>query len=484
MLAIACGGDGPSPTPSPAPSPAVVLPSPTPEPTPTAEPTPTTGSPFALVDVQATWEARGVTATLGGPNAGFSGFGTTAFDARLIRGEDSMELSILVYADIEVIKEDWELTVGESPMPNEGRDVPDHISIWWKENIVVVVRSSVGALSSDALDAFLALGEGSVRQLAYVGADGGIRLVNADGSWQTRFADVCGAENRREATRLAWSPSGDKLAVGCVNRTNSTKHSLFVLDGEGHTLNRLEGVALRFRWSPDGERLAYQTNEFFTSQPPRYRVRTLDLATLEEEGVSEDALLLEWPLLDRMLVGLSVEQSVSGPPLYSYDAHWLDLNSGQTQPIHRFDDSRQFWLAPDGGKAVVLAGPASREEGGGRLAIFDLETGVEQPIPGSGIGYPSEGIPFWQLAISADGTKFYWADASSSPTLIYRANMDGSGLTRLGTVPSVIAYVSGASLVAYPAAGKPATIIVEDLEAGIRAEVGEGFASMAWRPTP
>ncbi len=101
--------------------------------------------------------------TLSDPNAGYSGFSATAFDARLIRGEDSVELSILVYADIEVIKEDWELTVGESPIPKEGRAVPDHTAIWWNENIVVVVRSSVGGLGRDALDAFLALGETPAR---------------------------------------------------------------------------------------------------------------------------------------------------------------------------------------------------------------------------------------------------------------------------------------------------------------------------------
>ena len=70
-----------------------------------------------------------------------------------------MELSLLVYEDSEVVKEDWELAVGQSPAPKEGRAVPDHISTWWNENVVVVVRSSVGAIGSDALDAFLALGE-------------------------------------------------------------------------------------------------------------------------------------------------------------------------------------------------------------------------------------------------------------------------------------------------------------------------------------
>ncbi len=175
ILAVACGGGGPG-TPTPdstatltatpsapaATSTPTILPSPTLELTPTAAPTPTvgtSGSPFSFGDLQEAFEARGIAVDLGDPGAGFSGFAATASDTSVVRGEDSMELSILVYEDIEVIKEDWELTVGASPMPKEGRALPDHISIWWNENNVVVVRSSVGAISSDALDAFLALGE-------------------------------------------------------------------------------------------------------------------------------------------------------------------------------------------------------------------------------------------------------------------------------------------------------------------------------------
>ncbi len=175
LAAVACGGGGPG-TPTPdstatltatpsapaATSTPTILPTPTPELTPTAAPTPTvgtSGSPFSFGDLQEAFEARGIAVDLGDPGAGFSGFAATASDTSVVRGEDSMELSILVYEDIEVIKEDWELTVGASPMPKEGRALPDHISIWWNENFVVVVRSSVGAISSDALDAFLALGE-------------------------------------------------------------------------------------------------------------------------------------------------------------------------------------------------------------------------------------------------------------------------------------------------------------------------------------
>lgn len=104
---------------------------------------------------------------------------------------------------------------------------------------------------------------------------------------------------------------------------------------------------------------------------------------------------------------------------------------------------------------------------------------------GSVIRYPSHGIPAQHLAFSPDGTQLYWADVNP-PTVIYRANMDGTGLTRLGAVPSPFVTMAGDGRVAYLAADVPGTIVVEDLEVGTRVEVGEGFVTsfvtMAWRP--
>ncbi len=218
----------------------------------------------------------------------------------------------------------------------------------------------------------------------------------------------------------------------------------------------------------------------------------LDLTTQEDTSVAEDTVLLEWTQPDRMLVGLNVE---SADLVTKYDAHWLDLGTGETEPVPRFDDSsliadlRQFWFSPDAKKAVVV----EKGEGGPRLRIYDLETGEERPIPGSVIGFPSHGIPALHFAFSPDGKQIYWADANPEPTVIYRANMDGSGLTRLGAVPSRFVTIAGDGKVAYAAGGTtnigvdtgvPGTIVVEDLEVGTRVEFGADFVTMAWRPTP
>ncbi len=333
-------------------------------------------------------------------------------------------------------------------------------------------------------------GEASVGQLAFVGTDGAIWLVNADGSAKTMFADVCSDQNIGDPLTLAWSPPGDKLAVLCLSGDNP-QPPLVVLDESGHPLIQAEGV-VHVRWSPDGQRLAYQTGAFIGTQSPQYEVRILDLTTLEDTSVADDAFLLEWAEPDRLLVGLNVEDAGLG---LNNDAHWLDLGTGETEPVPLFDDSsliadlRQFWLSPDAKKAVVV----EKGEGGPTLRIYDLETGEERPIPDSVIGYPSHGIPARQFAFSPDGTQIYWAEVAQEPAVIYRANMDGSGLTRLGAVPSVFVWIAGDGKIAYHALADTAEvtsqtasgkIIVENLEAGTRTEVSEGFGWMAWRPTP
>ncbi|MCH7999075.1 MAG: PD40 domain-containing protein [Chloroflexi bacterium] len=389
-----------------------------------------------------------------------------------------MELSLLIYENREAVKEDWQLTLGEAPLPKDGRAVPDHISTWWNENVVVVVRASVGDIASDALDAFLALGEaaGAVRQLAYVGTDEAIWLVNADGSGLQKFAeDVCDGRYSSAAVAFTWSPTGDKLAVGCQNPDYSW--SVIVLDEGGHPLARADGlVGIPTRWSPDGKAVAYQSGQNLTSSTATYEVRVLDLMTFEDRKLADNAWLLDWPSPHRLLVGLNVEDAGLG---LNYDAHWLNIITGETDPITRFDDMAQFWLSLDASKAVVIS-----PNTGAMLAVYDLQTGSETPIPDSVIGYPSHGIPARQFAFSPDGTQFYWADASQEPAVIYRANMDGSGLTRLGSVPSIFVTLSDEGLVAYPL-GEPPEVVVDDLQTGARAEVGEVLGvSVAWRHTP
>ena len=392
--------------------------------------------------------------TLGAPSAGFSGFTTTAFDARLARGDDSMELSLLVYEDRETVKEDWVLTVGESPVPKEGRIVPDHVSIWWNENIVVVVRASVGYIASDALNAFLALGEaaGAVRQLAYEPDDRGLWLVNADGTGKRLLTDHC------PSVGLYWSPIGDMIACSYF--------SVVVFDLEGEVVWRTDDTPVwPVAWSPDGERLVYQASD--------ESLHVVHLASQVDEEVHPRALPLAWPQPDRLLVGLN---PVEGQLFTTWEAHWLDPDTGSLKRVPELDNA-STWFLPGGERAIVL--------GQGGLAVFDVETHEEKAIAPLQPIFPGERLPFYGITISDDGRHVYAGDASSHPTVIYRVNIDSGDVEELGTVPGVLLRISPDGVVAYLSyGGLPETLYLANLNTGDTVEVGRAYAHMAWRPTP
>ncbi len=145
-----------------------------PSPTPTITPAPTVGAtllptataipirfpvgnPFSVVDLREEWEARDIVVALGDLSAGYSGFSIAPLDVSLVRGDASMQLSLFVYGNREEARGDWELVSGRAPEPKEGRSLPDHGSVWWNRNMVVVTFSRTGDIGFDALDGFLSL---------------------------------------------------------------------------------------------------------------------------------------------------------------------------------------------------------------------------------------------------------------------------------------------------------------------------------------
>jgi hypothetical protein len=349
-------------------------------------------------------------------------------------------------------------------------------------------------------------------QLTYVGADGALWLVNADGTGRTRLADVCTSKGYTGLRDLVWSPAGDKLAASCFD-VDYTNDSLLVLDESGSLLAEIKGETASPRWSPNGQRLAYERWEYVgggyatKGAPLLQNLAILDLATLKTTTLAEHVHLLAWPLPDRILVGLNAKY---GEDCYEYDANWLNPDTGQAEPVPRFDNDVGVWLAPDAKKAVVT--PPRLDYAGGSgipLSIYDLKTDQETPISGSVVG-----VSFWStnwevqpewLAISEDGSKLYWVyvgDVSHGPPIgpqpsdVYRASMDGSGLIKLAPLPPGgffgldlcrfgLALSSDGLAAVYqgecPSVGK---IVVQDLETGARVEVGEGFGSLGWRPLP
>ncbi len=115
------------------------------------------GQPISFKEMQKAWETKGLLATAGAASEGFSGFSRTPVDVTLKRGVESAKLSIFAYASPDAVGDDWDLTPGKAPAAKGSRGLPAHGSIWWNQNIVVVVRADSDEIGRDALDAFLAL---------------------------------------------------------------------------------------------------------------------------------------------------------------------------------------------------------------------------------------------------------------------------------------------------------------------------------------
>jgi len=96
----------------------------------------------------------------------------------------------------------------------------------------------------------------AARQLAYAGADGTIWLVNADGTGRTRLAEnACGSPLGVSLGNDSWSPKGDKFALICLS-PEGYDGSLNVYDVSGEFIGGAKGPTT-FRWSPDGQQVAF-----------------------------------------------------------------------------------------------------------------------------------------------------------------------------------------------------------------------------------
>jgi dipeptidyl aminopeptidase/acylaminoacyl peptidase len=81
-----------------------------------------------------------------------------------------------------------------------------------------------------------------------------VAVMNADGSGQRRLTGAGGGE-------LAWSPRGNRIAF--VSQGDSNSAEIYVIDANGSGLRRLTRNAVRDSypvWSPDGRRIAFESN--------------------------------------------------------------------------------------------------------------------------------------------------------------------------------------------------------------------------------
>jgi hypothetical protein len=321
-----------------------------------------------------------------------------------------------------------------------------------------------------------------MEQVTYVGAEGEIRLVDADGTDDRALVEEpCGTSPLANAHSLAWSSDGMHLAYVCA-QPDLLNREIVVVDTDGDEIQRL--LASRFKWSPDGEKIALERERAAADRG--YVIEVLDVVTGGTVRAADDGLLMEWVGGDAVLVGLEPEFFGLG---VTFRAHVAEAGTGDSGPLPRFDGARDFWVAPDGARAIVLT-EWSVEHGGLGMAVYDFATGEETEITGGYIGYGSETIPDTLLAFSRDGSTIYWANGNDIPdvpfwptSLLYDQPL-AVELTRLpGFGP-----VSPEGRVAYldRTSGDTGAWVVADLITGSRVEVAMNFgkAEVAWRTPP
>jgi len=311
-------------------------------------------------------------------------------------------------------------------------------------------------------------------QLSYIGPDGEIRLVNADGAGDHVFSDApCGDPGEQvQHFSMAWSADGARLGFICAP-PDSSSQTLVVLNSAAREIARVRDVS-RFRWSPDSTRLAYQRS----AEPD---VGLLDPGTGAERTLRHDAVLMEWVGPGSMLLGL---EPVFGDVGTAFKAHLVALATGESTAFSELDNARTLWVSPDGARMIVQADQRDPNGSAPGMAVYDFAQDLAVVLVGGYIGYPSDFVPHEQLAFSRDGASIYWVNAVGVPAPVWTATLDEAVAERLGEVGSLFVAVSPSGRIAAiepPQEAAVGTVAIHDLAAGTRAEAGRGSGPFAWR---
>ena len=391
----------------------------------------------------------------------------------------------------------------------------------------VVLAAALAALASMGL--LFACGGGrepAGSQLAYIDAGGNIMLVNADGSGARKLADTkrCG-----RFPSLIWSPTGHRLT--CIGSGANDEGLIVLMDAQGQEVAELNlpGAVWPFYWSPSGEAFLYGADGQLlladdsgraladlgpvelapgAAQPYRglrfwsldgrqfaYRpagateMRIYSLDSMTERSLAGDYRPMAWALSEKALLVAAKYQPPVNQGYPTYEASLLDLASGALTRVPELDNGRQLWLSPDGTRAAVLT---RRPDGYPGLAILAFPSQEFNSIPDSVITYGSDHIPAQWVSFTADGSEIYWITQWESGAAVFRANADGTGLTKMAQVESPGAEFSpDLTMIAYQVFDEGADIVTlytSRIDGSNVREIGRaaigGFGPSAWRPTP
>ncbi len=117
----------------------------------------TNGSPYSSTEMIDAWKRARLSVQASALPGGLQGFAGAAVEATGSNAAGQISAYLLVYPTNDAALAEWNLTPGQTPSPKGGRTLPTHISIWWNQNIVVVVRSATGDTATVAFNALLGL---------------------------------------------------------------------------------------------------------------------------------------------------------------------------------------------------------------------------------------------------------------------------------------------------------------------------------------
>ncbi len=133
-------------------------------------------------------------------------------------------------------------------------------------------------------------------QIAYVGADHGIWLMNSDGSGRRRLVDAPPASSDTFIGRPQWRRDGKELLyLSTTYATSGTSYEVRIIDLNGHEIKRISDATSAF-WSPDGERLGALTGAVAGGEGEvRATPAVIDLSTGDVTNVGPEDWFLEGP---------------------------------------------------------------------------------------------------------------------------------------------------------------------------------------------